>query len=66
MGKTQDFKSKRRNGDFKGGKKERVNLYVTHLPFLFSDVTDKESQRITEDLSMRKATMWPSSFSALQ
>lgn len=42
----------------KGEKKERIwILYVTHLPFLFSDVADKESQRITEDLSVRKATM---------
>lgn len=53
-GQTQDFKSKRRNCDLRGKIKERIFiLYVTHLPFLFSDVTDKESQRITEDLSMR-------------
>lgn len=56
MGKRQDFKSKRRNSDLSGGKGRIWILYVTHLPFLFSDVTDKGSQGITEDLSMRKAT----------
>lgn len=28
---------------------------MTHLPLLFSEVTDKESQRVTKDLSVREA-----------